>query len=118
MSKLLDNMNTIKNSMLVWLDDINELNQSCNDNIERLNNKVDFQHIIIQGLFKNLSELVNTINKLNVTIMTLSNNLENEIKDNQIKTEKIELLHFKIIETQLKNTKLKKIINSIKNTSM
>ena len=59
-------------------------------------------------------EDIKTINNLNDTIRVLSNNLNSEIRISEAKNGKIELLHFKFIESRIKVKELKKHLASIK----
>ena len=62
----------------------------------------------------NIRDLTKTINNLNDTVRELSRNLDSEIRISEAKNGKIELLHFKFIESRIKVKELKKHLASIK----
>ena len=111
MNDLLDDMDDFKKNIKMCVEDVREMNNPINDIYD---NKEEFQEIIIKGLLNNIRELIKTINNLNDTIRELSRNLDNEIRVSEAKNGKIELLHFKYVESRIKVKELKKQLASIK----
>ena len=111
MSDLLDDMDDLKKNIKMCVEDAREINNPINDFYD---NKEEFQEIIIKGLLNNIRDLTKTINNLNDTVRELSRNLDNEIRISEAKNGKIELLHFKFIESRIKVKELKKQLASIK----
>ena len=109
MNNLLDDMIKLKNDIYNCLDDLKETTEPI------YNDKIIFQDTIIKGLFIHFKELTTTIDNLNETIVVLSKSLVNEINENKLKTEKIELLQFKVIESRVKIKELNKKIKYINN---
>lgn len=111
MSDLLDDMNDLKKNIKMCVEDAREMNNPINNIYDT---KEEFQEIIIKGMLNNIRDLTKTVNNLNDTIRVLSNNLHSEIRISEEKNSKIELLHFKFIESKIKIKELKKQLASIK----
>ena len=111
MSDLLDEMDDFKKNIKMCVEDVREINNPINDIYD---NKEEFQEIIIKGLLNNIRDLTKTINNLNETIRELSRNLDSEIRISEAKNGKIELLHFKYVESRIKVKELRKQLASIK----